>query len=69
MRIDRRILGGVFVSKTENIPDKMEIENGVLRTGRVNEVIRYIHLMNSELSKKKQIKNKFDLSCVVGMAG
>jgi site-specific DNA recombinase len=60
----REIVGVVF-------PDKMEIENGVLRTGRVNEVIKRIYLMDSELPSKKkgQIKNKFDLSCVVGMAG
>jgi hypothetical protein len=52
-------------------PDKMEIENGVLRTGRVNEAIRYIYLMDSELSDKKkgQIRSHSDLSCVVGMAG
>jgi site-specific DNA recombinase len=52
-------------------PDKMEIENGGLRTGRVNEAIRYIYLMNSELSSKKkgQIRSHSDLSCKVGMAG
>ena len=60
----REIVGVVF-------PDKMEIENGVLRTGRVNEAIRYIYLIDSELSGKKkgQIRSHSDLSCKVGMAG
>jgi len=39
-------------------PDKMEIENGVLRTGRVNEAIRYIYLMDSELPSKKKDKSE-----------
>ena len=47
----REILGVVF-------PDKMEIENGALRTGKINEAIRYIYLMNSELPNKKRTNQK-----------
>lgn len=60
----REIIAAVF-------PDKIHIENGFIRTQRVNEAMRYIYLMESNLSenKKGQVKNKFDLSCNVGMAG
>jgi hypothetical protein len=54
----RKIVGVVF-------PDKMEIENGVLRTGRVNEAIRYIYLMDSELLGKKKDKPEAILICPV----
>ncbi len=52
-------------------PDKLEIENGSLRTVRVNEVVRFMWQKDNELqgNKKGQIKNKFDLSCEVGVAG
>jgi site-specific DNA recombinase len=60
----REIIAAVF-------PDKLHIENGILRTPRVNEAMRYIYLMESDLSKNKkgQVKNKFGLSSQVGVAG
>ena len=60
----REIIAAVF-------PDKIRIENGVLRTPRVNEAMKYIYLMDSELSGKKkgQIRSHSDLSFKVGMAG
>jgi site-specific DNA recombinase len=60
----REIISAVF-------PDNLHIENGVLRTTRVNETIKYIYLIDNKLveNKKGQTKNKFDLSCQVGVAG
>jgi hypothetical protein len=52
-------------------PDKIYIENGALRTFRVNEIIRLIWQKDSELQKNKKGQNKteFTLSSVVGVAG
>ena len=52
-------------------PDKLEIENGSLRTVRVNEVVRVIWQKDNELqgNKKGQNRNKSDLSSQVGVAG
>lgn len=52
-------------------PDKINIENEVLRTGRVNDVIKYIYQVEnkSEGIKKGQTRKNSDLSCNVGMAG
>jgi site-specific DNA recombinase len=60
----REIIAAVF-------PDKLHIENGVLRTPRVNEAMRYIYQLENDLPKNKkgQVKNKFGLSSQVGMAG
>jgi site-specific DNA recombinase len=45
-------------------PEQMLIENGLLRTGRVNEAAHYIYLINNNLLPKKngQIIKKNDLS-------
>lgn len=58
----RKIIATVF-------PDKIHIENGVLRTARINEAKRYIYLIDNDLSenKKGQNRNKSVLSCQVGM--
>jgi site-specific DNA recombinase len=52
-------------------PEKMGFENNALRTGRVNEVVRIIYLINNELGKNKkgQNGNSSILSSQVGVAG
>ena len=52
-------------------PEKLHFENSSLRTGRVNEAVKFIYMIDGDLSgnKKGQAKNKFDLSCKVGMTG
>lgn len=52
-------------------PEKMHFENNALRTGRINEVVKYIYMIDNNLgrNKKGQAKNKFDLSCDVGKTG
>ncbi len=49
-------------------PKKLHFENSSLRTGRVNEAVKYIYVIDSNLggNKKGQAKNKFDLSSQVG---
>ncbi len=51
-------------------PEKLHFENNSLRTSRINEAVSFIYLIDSDLggNKKGQIKNKFDLSCKVGVA-
>ncbi len=60
----RRLIGSMF-------PEKMHFEKSSLRTGRVNEAVRCIYMINSNLggNKKGQAKNKSSLSCDVGMTG
>ncbi len=52
-------------------PENFTFDGHGVRTGRLNTVVHLIYLINKELSenKKGQIKNKFDLSCEVGVAG
>ncbi len=51
-------------------PEKLHFENSSLRTGRINEAVKYIYMIDSNLggNKKGQVKNKFDLSSQVGAA-
>ena len=44
--------------------EKLLFENSSLRTGRVNEAVKFIYMIESNLAgnKKGQAKNKFDLS-------
>lgn len=60
----RRLIGSMF-------PEKMHFEKSLLRTGRVNEAVRFIYMIDSALgeNKKRQAGNKSDLSCDVGMTG
>ncbi len=52
-------------------PDNLTYDGYKLRTGRVNEIVESIYLINKELgvNKKGQIRSHSDLSCKVGMAG
>ena len=52
-------------------PEKLHFENSSLRTGRVNEAVKFIYMIDSNLggNKKGQAKNKSALSCKVGVAG
>ncbi len=52
-------------------PEKMHFENSSLRTGRINEAVKYIYMIDSNLggNKKGQNRNKSVLSSVVGVAG
>lgn len=58
----REVISSIF-------PEKLHFENRSLRTGRVNEAVQYIYLINNDLqqNKKGQIRKKSDLSCEVGM--
>ena len=60
----REVISSIF-------PEKMHFENNCLRTGRVNEVVDYIYLLNKQLDTKKrgQKETNFNLSSEVGMAG
>ncbi len=60
----RQVISSMF-------PEKLHFENNSLRTNRINEAVSLIYLIDSDLggNKKGQIKNKFDLSCKVGMTG
>ncbi len=60
----REIISSMF-------PEKMTFENNLLRTGRVNEAVNYIYLINSSVggNKKGQNGNKSILSCQVGKTG
>ncbi len=50
-------------------PGKLHYENSSLRTGRINEAVKYIYTIDSNLggNKKGQNRNKSVLSPVVGM--
>ena len=52
-------------------PEKLHFENSSLRTGRVNEAVKYIYIINSNLSenKKGQNGNSSNLSSQVGKTG
>lgn len=52
-------------------PEKLYIENNILRTFRVNEAVNYIYLINNNLreNKKGQAEENSDLSCQVIPAG
>gem|GEM_PF-3303632 len=52
-------------------PEKLHFQNDSLRTGRINEVVRYIYMINNDLDGNKKGQNGIDsiLSCQVGMAG
>ncbi len=60
----REVISSIF-------PEKLYFENSSLRTGRVNEAVRYIYMIDSNLhdNKKGQTRNNSDLSCEVGMTG
>ena len=49
----------------------MHFEKSSLRTGRVNEAVRYIYMIDSALgeNKNRTNENKSHLSCDVGMTG
>ena len=52
-------------------PEKMTFDGFVLRTPRINEAVRFIYMINSELGQNKNrtnLKNS-NLSCQVGAAG
>ena len=52
-------------------PEKMHFENNQLRTGRVNEAVRFIYMIDSKLggNKKGQTRSLSDLSSQVGKTG
>ena len=60
----RRLIGSMF-------PEKMHFEKSSLRTGRVNEAVRFIYMIDSALceNKNRTNENKSHLSCDVGMTG
>ncbi len=60
----REVISSIF-------PEKLHFENSSLRTGRVNEAVKYIYMIDSDLdqNKKGQTRNKSGLSCEVGMTG
>lgn len=60
----RQVISSIF-------PEKLYIENNVLRTFRVNEAVNYIYLINNNLreNKKGQAEENSDLSCQVIPAG
>jgi len=60
----RRLIGSMF-------PEKMHFEKSSLRTGRVNEAVRFIYRIDSALceNKNRTNENKSHLSCDVGMTG
>lgn len=64
IELKRNIIGSVY-------PEKMHIRNNSLRTGKVNELVKYIYLINSDIegNKKGQNRSKSTLSCQVGMTG
>ena len=52
-------------------PEKMTFDGFVLRTPRINEAVRFIYMINSELgeNKNRTTGKKSNLSCEVGVAG
>lgn len=58
----RKVISSIF-------PEKLHFENSSLRTGRVNEAVKYIYMVDSNLggSKKGQTRNKSGLSCEVAL--
>jgi hypothetical protein len=51
-------------------PEKLHFENSSLRTDRINEAVKFIYMIDSNLggNKKGQNRNKSVLSSVVGAA-
>ncbi len=64
MDVKRKIIGSIF-------PEKMSFENKSLRTGRLNEFVKCIYMIDSKLPKNKtgQNENNFALSCLVTPSG
>lgn len=60
----REVIGSMY-------PEKLTFDGFVLRATRVNEAVRFIYMMNSELGVNKNRTNgkNSNLSCQVGMAG
>lgn len=58
----RRLIGSMF-------PEKMHFEKSSLRTGRVNEAVRFIYRIDSALgeNKNRTNENKSHLSCDVAL--
>ena len=52
-------------------PEKFEFDGKKCRTTRINDVLRYILLINNDLKNKKsgQLSKKIELSTLVGRAG
>ena len=60
----REVIGSMY-------PEKMTFDGTLLRTTRVNEAVRFIYMIDSELGQNKNrtnLKNS-NLSCKVGVAG
>ena len=60
----RRLVSAIF-------PENFTFDGVRVRTARVNTILKYIYLINKKLDENKtgQANTKFDLSCLVGMAG
>jgi site-specific DNA recombinase len=52
-------------------PEKMTFDGFVLRTTRINEAVRFIYMINSQLGQNKNRTNgkNSNLSCQVGVRG
>jgi site-specific DNA recombinase len=59
----REVIGSMY-------PEKLTFDGTLLRTTRINEAVRFIYVMNSELGANKNRTNgkKSNLSCQVGVA-
>ena len=64
MDVKRQLIGSMF-------PEKMHFENNSLRTGRVNEFVQYIFMLNKNLQQNKKGQNRKNsvLSSQVGVTG
>ena len=62
--VKRQLIGSMF-------PEKMHFENNSLRTGRVNEFVQYIYMLNKNLQQNRKGQNRKNsiLSSEVGVAG
>ena len=60
----RRLTAAIF-------PENFTFDGTRVRTARINTILKYIYQINNKLdeNKKGQVNTKFDLSCLVGMAG
>ena len=60
----REVIGSMY-------PEKLTFDGFVLRTTRINEAVRFIYMMNSELGANKNRTNgkNSNLSCQVGVTG
>lgn len=50
-------------------PEKMHFENNLLRTGRVNEAVRYIYMISNELDKNKKRTKRYCYHFVLSSRG